>query len=476
MGVALAASLLIITTILLVRAAPSEERPRPAGRALELDIERDRASEVLAEYIRFDSSTPPGIGRDPRPPHLDLLIERYADPLGLEHRVFAGRTLLLTWRAEESAGRPLLLLSHSDVVPVAPDELDGWTYPPFDGVVDQGYIWGRGAIDDKGATIAQLEAIAALQAAGLGPRRDVILLISPDAEIGGERGVGEVLARHASHLEDPWAVLDEGTYVADDRIPNTRLVPVAAAEKRNVTITLTVVGEAGPSSAPRDNAAPRILSIALGRVAELEQEPRILPLTEIFLSRISNRMPLWQRVVLENRWLLSPFVDSILADRPISNASTRGSMALTTLRAGITDNVVPARATAALNLRLLPGTDLPEVLARIEAAVDDPRVTVEISRDEGASEVSSIDGPEWEALEAALASAYRGEDALITPAITPATTDGRYFARQGVPTYRLVPFILDANERGRVHGVDERISTSNLAEAARVYAHIMRYW
>lgn len=461
-----------LSTVVVVRAFLGEDPPSGAE-SLTVEIDRERAAEVLSEYVRWDSSR--GVPRDPRPPHLDLLIERYAEPLGLEHRVFEGRTLLLAWRAEQPEGRPLLLLSHSDVVPVSADELESWTYPPFDGMVRDGYVWGRGTIDDKGAVIAQLEAIAAMQAAGLGPHRDVLLLVSPDEETGGA-AVARTIERHWDRLEEPWAVLDEGSFVAPDFLPDRTLVPVAVAEKRFVTITLAVVSEAGHSSMPRDNAAPRVLSLALGRLAELEHPTTLLPPTEVFLDRISDHVPLVSRIALKNRWLFGPLVSGMLEDRPSSNAMIRDTMALTILEAGIAENVIPARASATVNLRLLPGSELDEVLRRIAQTIDDPRVTIEVIRDEGPSPTAPIEGEVWTRLVRALASAYPGDAAVIAPIITPGTMDARYFARRGVPTYRLSPFVLDANERSRMHGVDERVSIQNLQEAARVYAHLMRYW
>ena len=138
--------------------------------------------------------------------------------------------------------------------------------------------------------------------------------------------------------------------------------------------------------------------------------------------------------------------------------------------------MIPAHAQATINLRLLPGSSVSEVLARMERQIDDPRVQIDVVTDDGDSPVAPIEGEVWTRLETALASAYPAEGTIIAPMITPGTMDARFFAARGVPTYRLVPFVLDANERGRMHGVDERISIDNLEEAARVYAHLMRYW
>ncbi len=472
---ALAGVVALLFLVLTVRAMGGSDPPARLT-PLELTVDSERAAEALSEYIQEETVTPPPIPRDPRPAYLDRLIERYADPLGLEHQVFGGRSLLLRWRAGEAGGGPLVFLSHADVVPVAADEARSWTHPPFAGVVHDGYVWGRGAIDDKGATIAQLEAIAALQARGLTPHRDVFLLINPDEEIGGEGGAAMVVQRYWERLEEPFAVLDEGSFVADDMVPSTRLVPVGVGEKHYVTITLTVNGAAGHSSMPRESDAPRVLAVALGRLAELELEPRILPATEAFLDRIADRMPFHERLALRNRWLLGRFVHDLLAERPASNAMIRDTIALTLLDAGVADNVIPARAQATVNLRLLPGSSLSEVLADIERQIDDPRVQLDVLTDEGDSAPAPIEGEVWTRLESALATAYPAEGTVIAPMITPGTMDARFFASRGVPTYRLIPFVLDSNERGRMHGVDERISVANLEEAARVYAHLMRYW
>ena len=473
LGFGLALGLILLASVVLVRglmhgAPPTGPMPLPIA------IDRERAAHVLSAYVAWDSGG--GVPRDPRPAHLDLLIDRYAEPLGLEHRVLGGRILLLAWRAGEVTGAPLLLLSHADVVPVADEELASWTYPPFSGEVRDGYVWGRGAIDGKGATVAQLEAIAAMQAAGLAPHRDVILLITPDQETGGAGGVGAMLERYRATFETPWAVLGQGSFIASDAIQDRTLVPVAVAEKRFVTAVLTVVGEASDSSLPRENAAPRVLAMALSRLAELEHPAVVLPATDVFLERISDHVPFVSRLALKNRWLFGPLVRGAFSDRPAAVAMLHDTVTVTSLRAGISDAVVPARASAHLSLRLLPGSDLATALARMEAAVDDPRVTMEVLRDDGVSPTAPIEGEVWTRLESALASAYPGDDAIITPVITPVSCDARYFAREGVPAYRLTPFVLDANERGRVHGVDERISMQNLQEAARVYAHLMRYW
>jgi carboxypeptidase PM20D1 len=470
---ALAGGLATLLVVLLGRATGSGHAPE-LHEPLELQVDLDRVTQTLSQYIRIDTSTPPGILASPPPPHLALLVERYVEPLGLEHEIVAGRSLLVRFRSGDAEGRPMLLLSHADVVPVGEDELASWTHAPFAGDIAGGFVWGRGALDNKASTVCQLEAIAALKRAGLDPRRDVLLLVLPDEEIGGRLGAGLVLDRYEDLLEDPWVVLDEGGSIVSDVIPDVPFAAVAVAEKHYVTIELSVEAESGHASMPREGDAPRVLSEALGKLARWQHPARLLPVHERFLDRMADHAPLGRRIALKNRWLLGGLVERQLSSRPATNATIRDTMSVTMLRGGVKDNVVPARASAVVNMRLLPGSELEAVLARIEHTIADPRVHVEVLSDWGDTPVASFDDDRWDGLESAVATALPGVP--VIPILSPGTMDARWFAQAGIPSYRFLPFTLDAEERGRIHGIDERISRDNLEQGVRVYAHVMRYW
>jgi carboxypeptidase PM20D1 len=465
---------LVLLAVLVIRALPGSQTVDRAAR-LTLEPDVDRAVDALARYVRIDTSTPPGIPEDREPGYIPLLVDTYAKPLGLEWEVIDTRSLLLRWKAGRAGdGGPLLLLSHADVVPVAPDERPRWAHPPFSGAVAGGFIWGRGTIDNKGSTICQLEAIAALQRAGLRPHRDVYLLVVPDEEIGGERGAKAILEDHRDALDEPWAVLDEGSFVIPDFLPGSVLAPIAVSEKRYVTVRAVVEGEAGHASMPQRDAPPRLLSLALGRLAELRHPRRRLEPVERLLDAMARESGFGGRLVLSNRWLFGRLVNDQLAGKPASNAMIRDTMALTVLRAGIKDNVVPARAEATLNLRLLPTSDLDQVLARMREAIGDERVRLEVVEDAGASPIAPMKGPRWTRLEAAVGAAL--PEVTVAPFLSPGTMDARHFAQAGIPAYRFLPFTLEAGERERMHGIDERLSIANVEQAIRVYAHVMRHY
>jgi len=461
--------------ILAIRASRVRPDPAPLDLPAELEsleVDSDYATRALADFVRIDTSTPPGVPRTPSPPEaLSHLLDRYVAPMGLRHEILEDRILLVVIPGSEPDLAPLVLLSHYDVVPVAADELPDWTHPPFAGVVADGYLWGRGAIDNKASTICTFEAIRSLRNIGRIPRREVRMLIVPDEEIGGTDGSGAVLARHRGVLGEPYLVLDEGSALLPDVFPGLTLAGVAVGEKRFVTIELSVEGRAGHSSMPRPDAAPDVLARALGRLAGAQGPIRVLPTTEVFLDRVSDHLSFGQRLAIKNRWLFGGMILRKLSEKPGANATIRDTLALTMLEGGVKDNVVPAQVKATVNMRLLPGSDLDQVLQRVEGVIAEPRVEIEVVTDWGDTPVQPTSGERWDRLESALATIF--PDAVVVPMVTPGTTDARYFAQAGIPTFRFVPFTIDAGERGRIHGIDERISVDNIEQGTRAYALLM---
>ncbi|MEM9193560.1 MAG: M20/M25/M40 family metallo-hydrolase [Myxococcota bacterium] len=462
---------------LVIPAVGQPEPVVPVEEIGDLVVNETRAAQSLSRYIRFDTSTPPGISAEEEPPFISYLVETYVEPLGLRHEVLAGRSLLVRFGGSSGANQEpgVLFLSHSDVVPVADNEREAWTHPPFSGAIEDGYVWGRGALDNKGSTICAFEAIAALKALGLAPRRAVRLLVVPDEEIGGVEGVGRVLEDHADRLGDLHAVFDEGSFILPDLVPGQMVSAVAVAEKRFINLRLTVRGEAGHASMPKPQSdAPSVLARALGRLANFKAPPRLTPPVERFLDRMGDNAGFGQRLALRNRWLFESTIRRTLAQKPASDAIMRDTVSLTMLEGGVKANVVPAEASAVLNLRLLPDTDLESFLSLLRAVLSDSQVEIEVLQDWGATPVAPMEGDEWDMLERILTRAV--PEAFVTPSMTPGTMDARYFAQRGIPTYRFIGFTVDAQERRSIHGINERVSIANLAQAIRVYAYLMRFY
>lgn len=462
---------------LLLQAGGRSYLPGAAPRAA-IEVDAGALAQALAEYIRIDTTNPPGPAALPDPPHVRFLVDRYARPLGLAHETLAGNVLAIrvpSPRPEPEARRPLVLLSHADVVPV--DAPGTWTHPPLSGAIADGFVFGRGALDDKGSTIAALEAVRALRKAGLAPARDVVVLVGADEETGGTLGIAKVAAAPPPWLRDPWLVLDEGSAIIPDLIPGTLVAAIAVAEKGFATAHLRVRARGGHASMPTGEGAPDVLARALARLSRWREPGRFLPPIEAMLDRMGDARGGLARIVLKNRWLFSPLIRRTLDRTPGAAAMLRSTAAITILEAGVKDNVIPEEARAVVNLRLLPGERREAFLDRLRAAIADPRVEIAAEGAEAGGPIADYRSEPFRALEAILHGRLAGGGApvLVVPIVTPGTTDVRHFAARGVPALRHLPFVLAADDLARLHGRDERVAIADLERAVGVYADLMIY-
>ena len=298
-------------------------------------------------------------------------------------------SLLYCWEGKDPQRPGILLMGHYDVVPIgSPDDGEAaggaaaaWTHPPFAGSLADGFIWGRGTLDCKHAAIGLLEAVEHLLAQGFQPAQSIYLSLGHDEEVGGLNGnrrIAEWMRSQGIRLE---FVLDEGGCILEDFPQMDRPVAlIGVAEKGWVSIRMHVelaADQAGHAAMPSRQSAIWILAAALHR---LDQQPFPLRLdggVGDMLDHIGPEMPWLRRMVLANRWLFGPYVKQMLAATDSGRATLQTTMVPTILKSGYKDNVVPRRAEAVLNLRLLPGDRIESALQRVEQVIDDPRVKVE---------------------------------------------------------------------------------------------------
>src|SRR5262245_17919596 len=195
-------------------------------------------------------------------------------------------SLLFTWRGSEADLAPLLLLSHQDVVPVEPGTEDDWTYPPFAGRIAEGFVWGRGSMDDKAGVLGLLEAVEDLVRTGFRPRRTIYLAFGHDEEVGGRRGAVQIAKLLASRGVRPALVLDEGLPIAVDLVPDVQnpVAMVGTAEKGYLSVELVVRGEGGHSSTPPPHTTIGILADAISRLERKQPSPEIAGATARLLE------------------------------------------------------------------------------------------------------------------------------------------------------------------------------------------------
>jgi acetylornithine deacetylase/succinyl-diaminopimelate desuccinylase-like protein len=422
-----------------------------------------QAGALLAQYIRIDSANPPG-----RTVDAAAFLRRQLGAAGIAAETFAGQpdkpfvVGRLAGRGGEG-GQPIVLLNHMDVVPADPAR---WSFPPFAGEIRDGVVYGRGALDMKGLAVAQLLAMRLLVERGEQPRRDLLFLAVPDEEVGGAMGAAW-LAQNRPDLLNAAAVWDEGGIGITDVLPAPALF-ISVTEKQVLWLRIVAEGPAGHGSRPFPNAAPRRLVQALARILENPPAPRLTPIAREVFRQVGARVSGLEGLAM--RRLSNPvvwlFADGLLQQEPWSAAMTRDTIALTMLDGGYKPNVIPERAEAVLDCRLLPDTKTDGFIEQLRKTIDDPEVTIETIQGPHPAPASPVDNPLFLAMKRAAAQVY--PDAVVTESMTTGGTDSRYFRDRGVPAYGFFPVLVSKELTATVHGVDERVPVEDLGKAVRV--------
>jgi len=393
----------------------------------------------------------------------------------LKREVTNGYSLLYEWRGTDTTLQPILLLAHQDVVPVEAGTEGGWTEPPFAGRIADGYVWRRGAMDDKGKLLAVLEAVERLVADGTTPRRTIYLAFGHDEEVGGRHGAARTAALLASRGVRLDYVLDEGGAITNGLVPGISgpVALVGIAEKGYLSLELTVQAEGGHSSMPPPETATGILSAAVARL-EAHQMPRhIRGATAAMLDYIGPEMGFSRRLALSNRWLLGGLIERQFGATPSGNAMLRTTTAPAILAAGVKDNVLPSSARAVVNFRILPGDSITGVLAHARAAIGDPRVTIRVMS-ESANEPSPVSplGVEFLSLEATFRQVAPG--VIVTPWLVVGGTDARHYDTLTPNVFRTGAMGLGPTDLGRIHGTNERVAITDYARDIAFYVQLIR--
>jgi carboxypeptidase PM20D1 len=393
----------------------------------------------------------------------------------LKKEVVGRKALLYTWPGSDPAARPIALMSHQDVVPIAPGTEKAWSVDPFGGEIKDGFVWGRGTLDNKGNLFAQMEAIELLVAGGFQPRQTVYLVMGDDEEVSGLRGalpIAELLKSRGVRLD--W-VLDEGLLVLDGVLPGLSqpAALIGLAEKGYATFFLSLDTAPGHSSMPPARSAIGRLSAALARLEAHPMPGGIRGVAGEMFGTLAPEMSGVNRVLLSNLWLTEPLVRSQLEKSPSSNAMLRTTTALTIVRAGNKDNVLPGRAEAAVNFRVLPGDTLESVEAHLRRQLGDD--DIQIKRYPGnaeASPVSPTDSTGYRAIAQAVRQSF--PDALVAPGLMTAATDSRHFSLVSDAVFRFSPYRMKSEDLARFHGNNERLAIANYGEMIGFYHQLLR--
>lgn len=390
-------------------------------------------------------------------------------------REMIGHSMLFTWQGSDPKAKPVMWLAHQDVVPVAPGTEANWQQPPFDGVVKDGFIWGRGSWDDKGSLVAQMEAVETLLAQGYQPRATLYLGFGADEEVGGRRGAVEIAKLLKSRGVQLDYILDEGMLVTQG-IMNGIARPVAligVAEKGYASVNLAVNTAPGHSSMPPQKTAIGAISAALTALEQKQMPVELRGVARDMFDIIAPEMQGMNRVVLSNLWLFAPLVKQQMAQAPGTNAVLRTTTALTVVHAGNKDNVLPGRADAVVNFRIRPGDSVAGVMAHVHEAVNNDEVHAQL--DAGASEpspVSPVESAQYALINRTIREVFN--DAVVAPGIVIGATDARHYKDVSQHVYRFSPVRAGKDDLPRFHGTNERLGVENYLEAIRFYVQLAR--
>ncbi|TXH05593.1 MAG: M20 family peptidase [Nevskiaceae bacterium] len=406
----------------------------------------------------------------------DYLVRSYPRVHATLQRERVGHSLLYTWPGRDAAAKPVLLLAHLDVVPVEPGSEKSWTHAPFSGDIADGYVWGRGALDDKNCALALMETAETLLAQGFAPRQTIYFAFGEDEEIGGAEGAAKIAALLKSRGVHAAFSLDEGGAITHG-IVNGITRPVAtimAAEKGYLSLRLSAKASGGHSSMPPGETAIGQLARAVARVQNRRLPGRLVaPVTDM-LDRLAPEMPLGQRVAVANRWLFAPLLVRVMSRTPVGNALVRTTTAPTMFNSGVKDNVLPSEATAIINFRLLPGDRIEDVERHVKLAIADDRITVRREDDfaRNPTAVSDTHSAAFDVLERSIREIY--PEVVVSTGLMFGASDTRNYEGVYDNRYNFSPTLYEPADLARVHGTDERVSVKGYADMIRWYVRLLQ--
>jgi acetylornithine deacetylase/succinyl-diaminopimelate desuccinylase-like protein len=421
------------------------------GRTPDGTADGAEATKLLEEYVRIDTSNPPGDTRKAAD-FLVAVLAREGIP-ATRYESAPGKAIIyarLKATVSPPSGKAIVLLHHMDVVPA---DRARWKTDPFVPTIKDGEMWARGAMDMKGIGVAHLLAFLELKRQHVPLSRDVIFLAEPDEEVGGGMGARWMIANHYAEL-DPEYMLDEGGFGSTDLFAPGKLVyGISVAEKKLIWLKLRAEGVSGHGSQPHEQNPNDHLTRALARLLAEPMPASDFSVLQVMKTRVGT-----------------------FASNKFNNAIQHSTMAITWLRSGVGEppkiNVIPSVAEAGLDCRVLPGTTYDQWIAEVRRRLGDPSISIELVYQSDDPILSPYDTPLYRGLETAIKR--RHPDAIVTPMIIPYGTDSNAFRPHGVKAYGVFPTTLSADTVGSMHGDAERVPLAGLKESADVFFEALK--
>ena len=462
------------TLVILVRGLQDPKQ----GSALAADITRvlylasqtdppssNPTAQLLSELIRINNSNPPGHERQ-----TDELLASKLRPLGFEIDIVptpeAGKSHLLARLKGDGSRKPVLIASHADTVGV---ERDKWSVDPFAGLIRDGHVYGRGAIDFKGGIAVFARAVMMLAENKVPLARDVIFLVEADEE-GAQYNTTWLAQTHWAKMDCEFS-LNEGGWIIKDDAGTVKYVSISTTDKGGASLVLTARGTSTHSSMPRPDNAIFALSRAMARLADFDPAIELTPATrQFFLALAKTSVPPmsqhYRTIATSREPAALARADKAISADPLLHALIRNTLAPVLMNAGFRSNVIPGSAEATVNVRTIPGTDLNRLAEQVQRVVADPNVEVRLASGFAANPASSEDTDLFRALVRGARATFPGAE--VTPYLFQAGTDAGVWREKGIPVYGIYPYPITADELTRMHGNDERVSVESLRQGTEM--------
>ena len=464
----------VFLAVVLIRTLAFKPKAQPQTSDEEIIFDKEAAIDALAQLIRCKT-----ISYNDHSLEDDAEFDKLISLLpGLYPRVFdvcsvnqlPGRGLLLRWPGKKD-NAPVVLMAHYDVVPV---NEENWEKPPFAGIVENGVLWGRGALDTKVTFNGIFSAANHLIAKGFQPEQDIYFAFSGGEEVNGT-GAPNIVQYFIDHEIQPALVVDEGGAVVENVFPGVKQPCglIGIAEKGMMNAQFRTVSAGGHASAPKPHTPVGVLAAACKRVEDHPFKAHIEgPAAQMFdtLGRYST---LLYRMIFANMWCFGWVIDLLgRMSGGEMNALVRTTVAFTQMEGSSARNVIPPEAKMVANMRLNPSDSVESALKYLHRVVNDPAVEITALESNEPSRISETNCPAWDKVAAAVAETWRG--CIVAPYLMVQCSDSRHYGRISDHVYRFSAMDLTAEERATIHGNNERIRLDCAARAVEFYIRLMK--
>ena len=466
--------LAIFIGVVAARTVCFKPKPQPKVTDEAITFDQDAAADALAQLIRcktisyYDHS----LEDDAEFEKLIALLPKLYPQVfeTCEFQQLPDRALLFRWPGKQ-AGNPAVLMAHYDVVPV---NEENWDKPAFEGIIEDGILWGRGTLDTKSTVNGVLFAANHLMGEGWQPEHDIYFAFSGGEEVNGN-GAPNIVQYFEDHGLEPSIVVDEGGAVVENVFPGVKkpCAVVGIAEKGMMNAQYRTVSAGGHASAPKPHTPVGTLAAACKKV---EDHPFPMHLTkpaaEMF-DTLGRHSTLLYRIIFANLWCFGWVLD-LLGKKSGGemNALLRTTSAFTQMEGSTAPNVIPPEAKMVANMRLNPADSVASALEYLQKTVKDPSVEITVLNAFEPSRISRTDCEAWEMLSSTVAETWPG--CLVTPYLMVACSDSRHWGRISDKVYRFCPMEMSNQERSTIHGNNERIRLSCIAQCVEFYIRLMR--